>query len=146
MDLVIALEMSRLQLIEDEVRKQRAQKPGTTSAEAGSDPALIEDYSEEAQLRLAIHLSLQESLKKAENYVSVSGNHPENQSKASTSDYWSCGGRTASSSLGDEAFTVSKSDRQQPDTSISNATNPSDVSMLETPFGKLSLNINDKVC
>ena len=62
MDLVIALEMSRLQLIEDEVRKQHREQSGTSSIDIRS--ASIDDHSEEAQLRLAIHLSLEESRKK----------------------------------------------------------------------------------
>ena len=67
MDLVIALEMSRLQLIEDEVRKQhRANQPGTSSEleqQQQQQPSSrsAEEFSEEAQLRLAIHLSLEES-------------------------------------------------------------------------------------
>lgn len=62
MDLVIALEMSRLQLIEDEVRKQ-SHDQNSTLHNNGSQSSSIEGYSEEAQLRLAIHLSLEESRK-----------------------------------------------------------------------------------
>lgn len=61
MDLVIALEMSRLQLIEDQVRNQQRSQPSTSSADPRTAP--MQDYSEEAQLRLAIHLSLTESRK-----------------------------------------------------------------------------------
>lgn len=61
MDLVIALEMSRLQLIEDEVRKQNHEQ--TTSSNTGFQSPTVDGYSEEAQLRLAIHLSLEESRK-----------------------------------------------------------------------------------
>lgn len=61
MDLVIALEMSRLQLIEDEVRKQNHEQ--TTSGSTGFQSPSVDGYSEEAQLRLAIHLSLEESRK-----------------------------------------------------------------------------------
>lgn len=61
MDLVIALEMSRLQLIEDEIRKQN--HGHSNSNHHGSQSPSIEGYSEEAQLRLAIHLSLEESRK-----------------------------------------------------------------------------------
>ncbi|XP_046457233.1 ankyrin repeat and IBR domain-containing protein 1-like isoform X2 [Daphnia pulex] len=59
MDLVIALEMSRLQLIEDEVRKQNHDQTATSNTEFQSPS--VDGYSEDAQLRLAIFLSLEES-------------------------------------------------------------------------------------
>lgn len=59
MDLVIALEMSRLQLIEDEVRKRNLDLPGDTQPRQPS----ADIFSEESQLRLAIRLSLEESRK-----------------------------------------------------------------------------------
>jgi ankyrin repeat/IBR domain-containing protein 1 len=59
MDLVIALEMSRLQLIEDEVRKQNYDQTATSNTECQA--STMDEYSEDAQLRLAIFLSLEES-------------------------------------------------------------------------------------
>ena len=59
MDLVIALEMSRLQLIEDEVRKQNYDQTATSNTECQA--STMDGYSEDAQLRLAIFLSLEES-------------------------------------------------------------------------------------
>lgn len=59
MDLVIALEMSRLQLIEDEIRKQNHEQTASSVIKFQANP--VEGYSEDSQLRLAIHLSLEES-------------------------------------------------------------------------------------
>jgi len=56
MDLLIALEMSRLQLIEDEVNKQHRDQPQSIRTDGST---LV--TSEEAQFRLAIHLSLEEA-------------------------------------------------------------------------------------
>ncbi len=58
MDLLIALEMSRLQLIEDEINKQPRGKTQSMRTERNS---LV--TSEEAQFRLAIQLSLEEGSK-----------------------------------------------------------------------------------
>jgi len=68
MDLVIALEMSRLQLIEDEMRKQRKREQrhgGSRTNMLQSSPS--DDLSEDAQLHLAIHLSLEEARKRPAN-------------------------------------------------------------------------------
>lgn len=77
MDLVIALEMSRLQLIEDEVRKQNHDQTATSNTSPSMD-----GYSEEAQLRLAIHLSLEESRK----LVAEGGVAAANQTSESSVD------------------------------------------------------------
>ena len=79
MDLVIALEMSRLQLIEDEVRKQSHEHTVTSNTSSSVDGI---SYSEEAQLRLAIHLSLEESRK----LVSEGGQAAANQTSESSVD------------------------------------------------------------
>ena len=71
MDLVIALEMSRLQLIEDEMRKQRKREQrhdgGSRTNMSQSSPS--DDLSEDAQLHLAIHLSLEEARKRPASIV-----------------------------------------------------------------------------
>jgi len=73
MDLVIALEMSRLQLIEDQMRKQCRNGDQARSSSSSSNSnsnneeherQTVEEFSEDAQLRLAIHLSLEESRRK----------------------------------------------------------------------------------
>ncbi|XP_066998592.2 uncharacterized protein [Anabrus simplex] len=78
MDLVIALEMSRLQMIEDEMKKrQRAaedsSKPSLSQLMPGGDglagtsvgSSATQEGTDDQQLKLAIQLSLQETAKKA---------------------------------------------------------------------------------
>ncbi|XP_063237548.1 uncharacterized protein LOC134539440 [Bacillus rossius redtenbacheri] len=63
MDLVIALEMSRLQMIEDEMKKrQRAEEAGKEQSSAAPAPGV--GVLDDQQLKLAIQLSLQESTKR----------------------------------------------------------------------------------
>jgi hypothetical protein len=59
MDLIIALEMSRLQLIEYEVRQQNYDQTATSNTDFQA--STMDGYSEDAQIRLAIFFSLEES-------------------------------------------------------------------------------------
>nr|CAD7260701.1 unnamed protein product [Timema shepardi] len=69
MDLVIALEMSRLQMIEDEMKKRQkaAEEESKTSENSGqpsSSVASTTKVMDDQQMKLAIQLSLQESTKR----------------------------------------------------------------------------------
>lgn len=64
MDLIIAMEMSRLQLIEDQMRKQCRSNQAGSSTNEEHERQTVDEFSEDAQLRLAIHFSLEESRRK----------------------------------------------------------------------------------
>lgn len=89
MDLVIALEMSRLQLIEDEVRKQHREQ-SASSSEVNGGPVNMLHQSEDVQLRLAIHLSLEECQKKGNGIGSSTFPEQQNVSDMPTTSWGNC--------------------------------------------------------
>ena len=105
MDLVIALEMSRLQLIEDQMQKQcRSGDQAGSSSSEGRERQAVDEFSEDAQLRLAIHLSLEESRLKPQdvNCAKTQLKNLTSNSVTSTQDL-----KSSKTLFGNDPFTLS---------------------------------------